>query len=340
MTDGPVLVSVSNAFRDPDGDPLTYRAESSSPSVATVSVSGSTVQVTPVSGGTTVVTATATDIGGSNTPATQQFAVMVEENQPPVATGTLPDLTLHVSGPAVVNVSQAFRDPEGDALVYRATSSVAGVATATVAGAQVTVTPAAPGATTITVTATDEGGSNIAASQRFAVTVPDGSQFTDHPIRRGTPIRAIHFLELRDRIDALRVREGLLAFRWTDPVITAGVTPVKRVNLTELRTALDEAFDAAGEPRPSYTDEAVTAGETAIMAAHLMELRAAVTPADHPPVRAYSNCTLMRSAGWNRGVNVNGGTYRDSWDDAEKRTYALNTSRDRDGDGHACEVVR
>lgn len=58
---------------------------------------------------------------------------------------------------------------------------------------------------------------------------------------------------------------------------------------------------------------------------------------DHPPVRAYPNCASMRSAGWNRGVNRNGGTYRDSWDDAEMRTYNLNTARDRDMDGHACE---
>ena len=61
------------------------------------------------------------------------------------------------------------------------------------------------------------------------------------------------------------------------------------------------------------------------------------TAADHPPVQTYRNCTLMREAGWNRGVNRDGGTYRDSWDDAEMRTYELNTSRDRDRDGHACE---
>ena len=197
-------------------------------------------------------------------------------NQPPVPLGTLPDLTLHVSGPAVVNVARAFRDPEDDALVYRAMSSVAGVATGSVAGTQVTVTPAAPGATTITVTATDEGGSNTSASQRFTVTVPDGSQFTDRPIQRGTPVRAIHFLDLRDRIDALRVREGLLAFRWTDPTITVGVTPVKRVHLTQLRVALDEVYDAVGHPRPSYMDAAVRARVTTIMVAHLMELRVAV----------------------------------------------------------------
>ena len=61
------------------------------------------------------------------------------------------------------------------------------------------------------------------------------------------------------------------------------------------------------------------------------------TAADHPPVQTYSNCASMRDAGWSRGVNRSGGTYRDAWDDAEIRTYNLNTARDRDNDGHACE---
>ena len=56
-----VAVNVSAAFRDPDGDPLTYGAVSSAPGVAAVSVSGSTVMVTPVSEGTATVTVTATD---------------------------------------------------------------------------------------------------------------------------------------------------------------------------------------------------------------------------------------------------------------------------------------
>ena len=54
-------------------------------------------------------------------------------------------------------------------------------------------------------------------------------------------------------------------------------------------------------------------------------------------VRTFANCAAMRLAGWTRGVSRDGGTYRDSWDDAEVRTYGLNTSRDRDRDGRACE---
>ena len=57
---------------------------------------------------------------------------------------------------------------------------------------------------------------------------------------------------------------------------------------------------------------------------------------DHPPIREYRNCA-MRSAGWNRGVNIAGGTYKDSWDEAGKETYRVNTSRDAANDGHACE---
>ena len=56
-----------------------------------------------------------------------------------------------------------------------------------------------------------------------------------------------------------------------------------------------------------------------------------------PPVRTFPNCNAMREAGWIRGVNRDGGTYPDAWDEAERQTYALNTARDGDGDGHACE---
>ena len=57
-----------------------------------------------------------------------------------------------------------------------------------------------------------------------------------------------------------------------------------------------------------------------------------------PPVQDYANCTAMRDAGWNKGVNRNGGTYQwRSWDQPERETYDLNTSSDRDKDGHACE---
>ena len=59
---------------------------------------------------------------------------------------------------------------------------------------------------------------------------------------------------------------------------------------------------------------------------------------EHPPIKKYSSCTEMR-ADWPKGVNKNGGTYYDAWNDAEKRTYEMNSGNlDRDNDSHACET--
>ena len=271
-------VDVSRAFRDPDGDALTYAANSSAPAVAAVAMAGSTVTVTPRAAGTATVTVTATDTAGSNTPAAQTFAVTVNppSNRPPEAVGALAPLTIGLDeDAAAVDVSRAFRDPDGDALTYAANSSAPSVAAVAVAGSTVTVTPRAAGTATVTVTATDTAGSNTPAAQTFAVTVP--LPFTDHPVVPGeTPVRAVHFTELRARIDALRTREGLAEYGWTDPVLRAGVTPARLLHLLELRWALAGAYEAAGRAAPRWTDVAPAAGATPIRAVHLMELRAAV----------------------------------------------------------------
>ena len=375
---------------------MTYAATSSAPAVATVSVGGSRVTVTPVSEGTSVVTVSATDRGGSNTSATQAFTVTVSgRNRPPEPVGTLAPLTIAVDEAAVtVEVSGAFRDPDGDRLTYGANSSSPAVASVRVSGSRVTLTPMSAGAATVTVTATDSAGSDTPAVQRFRVTVTEGCTndlgavsgtvtrtgswtgdcasahysggryaryysftlsrssamridlmssvdtwlalrngsgtgsglveenddisgnnrnsriettlaagtytieattydpfvtgsftlslrawrpFTDDSIVAGvTPVKAIHFTELRTRIEGVRTAVGLGRFAWTDPVLSAGVTRVRLVHLLELRSALDAAYAAAGRPAPSWTDAAPTAGTTPIRAAHLMELRAAV----------------------------------------------------------------
>ena len=104
-----------------------------------------------------------------------------------------------------------------------------------------------------------------------------GDTFIDHLLRPGsTPVRAVHFMELRSRIDALRARTGLGRFTWTDPVLRAGVTRVRLMHLMELRSALTEAYVGAGRSGPRWTDPAPGVGTTPIKAVHLTELRAAV----------------------------------------------------------------
>ncbi len=99
-----------------------------------------------------------------------------------------------------------------------------------------------------------------------------GTAFTDDPLVPGvTVVRAVHFRELRTRIDALRTRVGLPAFAWTDRTLTPGVTPVRHVHLTEMREALAAAYEAAGRSAPAYGPR-VAAG-TPIRAGDVTELR-------------------------------------------------------------------
>ena len=196
-------------------------------------------------------------------------------NLPPAASGTLPDRALTLPGTLTVDVSSAFVDPDGDPLTYTVSSSAPQVVTGLAAGARVTLTAAGGGRATIRVTATDPGG--LSATQAFTVTVAMRSPFTDDPIVPGvTPVRAVHFTELRTRVDALRSAAALGRFAWTDPALRAGVTPVRLVHLLELREALGAAYTAAGRAEPRWTDAAPVAGSTPIRAAHLTELRAAV----------------------------------------------------------------
>ena len=198
-------------------------------------------------------------------------------NLPPAAVGTLPDRTLTLPGTLTFDVSRAFVDPDGDALAYTVWSSAPDVVTVQAGGARVALTAVGEGTATIRVTATDPGG--LRATQSFTVTVeaPVRVPFTDDPLVPGaTPIKAVHFTELRTRIDALRSAAGLPRFSWTDPVLRPGVTRVRRVHLIELRSALAEAYGAAGRAAPRWTDASPSSGSTPIRAAHVTELRAAV----------------------------------------------------------------
>ena len=102
-----------------------------------------------------------------------------------------------------------------------------------------------------------------------------GREFTDDPLVAGvTPVKSVHFTELRARIDALRTAYSLALFAWTDSTLTSGETVVKAVHLSELRTALQQAYVSAGESL-SFNTGAVQAGD-GVRAEEINALRSAV----------------------------------------------------------------
>ena len=118
-------------------------------------------------------------------------------NEAPTTVGTIPAMTGLTAGGSTqsVDVSSYFSDPEGQTLMYSATSDTTSVATVSVSGSSVTVTPLAAGSATITVTATDPG--NRTAEQEFTATVGQATSLptlsiTDASVEEGddgdTPI--------------------------------------------------------------------------------------------------------------------------------------------------------
>lgn len=109
-------------------------------------------------------------------------------------------------------------------------------------------------------------------SELSNVDVSTAMTFTDDPVLAAvTPVKAIHILELRQAVDAVRGSAGLAAASWTDTSL-AGIV-IKAIHIQELRTALNAALTVVGKPVPSYTDPTLMAGTTTVKAAHVNELR-------------------------------------------------------------------
>ncbi|MYA41441.1 MAG: hypothetical protein F4Z31_06790 [Gemmatimonadetes bacterium] len=173
-----VTLEMTPFFADPDADGLTFTAVTVDPSVAVASVDASAVTVTALAKGTTTVAVTATDTEGLT--ASQDFTAIVP-NRAPVPVGSIRSQTLQVGATTALDVTHWFSDPDGDTLVYAALSSTEGVANVAVDGSTITVTAVAKGEATVTVTATDTEG--LAATQSFAVKVPNRGPVVVRQIR-------------------------------------------------------------------------------------------------------------------------------------------------------------
>ncbi len=163
-------VSLSGVFSDADGDTLTITTNSSSETVATVSVASdqTALTVSAQSSGTTTITVTAKDGNGGS--VDDSFDVTVKSV--PVVASAFADVNgLFIGDEHEVPVSDVFSDADSDALTITATSSSDAIATAAVAadGSSVNLAAKSRGTATVTVTAQESDGNTV--SDAFDVTV-------------------------------------------------------------------------------------------------------------------------------------------------------------------------
>ena len=149
-----VDVDVAHAFT-PAGVPVEARSRNSG--VVAAALNGSVVTLTPVGPGNTSVDVTARNASGS---ANLSISVTVAAAAPtaPVAVGTLDPVSF--SAPAELPWTWMSRPPSPpQASRLRPDPSTPGVVNATVNGSVVTLTPVAPGNTSVEVTARNASGS-------------------------------------------------------------------------------------------------------------------------------------------------------------------------------------
>ncbi|KAF6616694.1 S-layer homology domain-containing protein [Paenibacillus sp. EKM101P] len=209
--DGIKTVSLAGVFADEDSDVLTYTATTTDTGVATVAVNGSDLKITPVNGGTTTITVTANDGNGGTVDTNFTLTVTLPPavNHAPVVQSTINDISTEAGAmDTTIGLASTFADEDLDSLTYSADSSDPGVATVSVTGDQLIITPLAVGSATVTVTADDGKGGTVQTIFQVTVGEKKGLFFSELAWGEGDPMMQI--IELynagSERLDASKIR--------------------------------------------------------------------------------------------------------------------------------------
>lgn len=283
------------------------------------------------------------DDGSQSTPASPSPVVIGSPsetetaNRGPEAVGSIPVPEIAATGePVEIDLLSYFSDPDGDELVYAATSSDSETVTVAVSGSILTMTAVASGSAEVTVSATDPGGLTATQMLRYSTTWDVLEPTTTEPPENRAP-EAVGTIP----VQALTAGGGAgsvdVEQYFSDPDGDALTYTAASSNTGILTASVTGSVVILSPMAAGSVEVTVVASDSVLSAMQQFDVTVKAAGPPHPPIQAFSNCAAMHDAGWNLGVNQNGGTYRSEWDDAEKQTYSLNTARDRDRDGHACE---
>ncbi|MED5021004.1 RTX toxin, partial [Paenibacillus chibensis] len=167
MGDPMYLLDIGSVFSDPDGDPLTYEADSSDPSVASAVIDGAQLKIQALSEGTTTISIKAMDGRGGEASTTFQVNVQPagpsnpSSNQAPEVVASIYEqvLTAGVTNTRTFDLTQLFNDADGDPLTFSASVQSSGIVNANVNGGMLELSPGTQaGITKVAITADDGNG--------------------------------------------------------------------------------------------------------------------------------------------------------------------------------------
>ena len=237
---------------------------------------------------------------GNNCSRAIPVAVRTSLNQAPNPVNTIPAQSLTVGGLAAsVNVSSYFQDPDNDNLTYTATSDNTGVATVSVSGALVTITPKSAGSATITVTASDSALTTtqdimvaVEAAVRVAHTLEkiSGDSQQDAP---GAALANPFVVEVRDADSNLF--EGVLV---TFTVTAGGGTLSRQTTTTNTSGQASTTLTLGPNAGTNTVEASVTGILTAVRFTAIAQARVE-EPGDipDPNLRAAIERTLGKASG-------------------------------------------
>ncbi|MFC4778976.1 S-layer homology domain-containing protein [Paenibacillus sp. GCM10023252] len=193
-------VNLSGYFTDPEGGELKYEAAVKNGIIASASMTGSVLTLSPLTSGTTEVTVTAADAFGLT--ASAVVSVTVEPayvppapsptptappvNRAPVVSYTAYPASL-IQGSSSSSNNVAFTDPDGDTISYTATSSDDQVVEADIVGGKLSLKTRSLGEAAITITAADVHG--LTGTYTFNVKV-------EQLVVELPASRAVHYIDL------------------------------------------------------------------------------------------------------------------------------------------------
>ena len=168
---GKVSIDLPTFFTDPDGDALRFRIWYDDTDLISTSLFDNRLTITGVTPGLINLRVTATDEQGSNHTVEVTFTVTVTTNNVPMVKKSIGDQTIGTGGTFIVDLTTVFTDTDKDDLTFEANSDATDRATVSIANNTLTVTGVTAGSASITVSATDKGGSNTKVEDNFTVTV-------------------------------------------------------------------------------------------------------------------------------------------------------------------------